>query len=107
MKTKLYLLCIFLFFVAVFLTVYSGNSTTSIGMWMVGFMMGEVVGLLLYIYIYAELTMKKTWYLSIPGLLTGSVMVVLLIILPFEIAVSIIFSFFLGLFVGHYLLNLD
>ena len=47
MKTKLYLLCIFLFFAAVFLAVYNGNSTTSIGMWMVGFMMGGIVGLLL------------------------------------------------------------
>lgn len=46
-------------------------------------------------------------YISVPGLLTGSVMAALLIILPFEIAVAIIFSFFLGLFVGHYLLNLD
>lgn len=50
---------------------------------------------------------KKNWYISIPGLLTGSVMAALLIILPFEIAVALIFSFFLGLFVGHYLLKLD
>jgi len=49
--------------------------------------------------------MKNNWYISIPGLLTGSVMSALLIILPFEIAISIIFSFFVGLVVGHYLLN--
>lgn len=47
MKTRLYLLCIFLFFVAVFLAIYSGSSTPSIGMWMVGFIMGGIVGLLL------------------------------------------------------------
>lgn len=47
MKTKLYLLCIFLFFVAVFIAVYIGNSTTSAGIWMAGFMTGGVVGLLL------------------------------------------------------------
>ena len=39
--------------------------------------------------------MRNNWYISIPGLLTGSVMAALLIILPFEIAVTIIFfSFF-------------
>jgi hypothetical protein len=48
--------------------------------------------------------MKKN---SILGLLTGSVMSFLLIILPFEIAITIILSFFVGLFVGHYLLNQD
>ena len=51
--------------------------------------------------------MRNNWYISIPGLLTGSVMAALLIILPFEIAVSMMFSYFVGLFVGHYLLNLD
>lgn len=51
--------------------------------------------------------MRNNRYISIPGLLTGTVMAALLIILPFEIAVAIIFSFFLGLVVGYYLLNLD
>lgn len=51
--------------------------------------------------------MRNNGYVSIPGLLTGTVMAALLITLPFEIAVAIIFSFFAGLFVGHYLLNLD
>lgn len=55
----------------------------------------------------ASLNMRNNWYISIPGLLTGFVTVALLIILPFEIAVAIIFSFFAGLFVGHYLLKLD
>jgi len=49
----------------------------------------------------------KNWHISIPGLLTGSVMSFLLIILPFEIAIPIIFTFFVGLFVGHYLLKQD
>lgn len=51
--------------------------------------------------------MKIDRYISIPRLLIGSVMGTLLIILPFEIAVAIIFSFFVGLIVGYYLLTLD
>lgn len=47
MKTKLYLLCIFFFFAAIFLAVYSGNSYTSAGMWWIGFVTGGIVGLLL------------------------------------------------------------
>lgn len=52
--------------------------------------------------------MKNDWRIYIPALLlTGSIVSALLVILPFEVAVAIIFSFFLGLFVGHYLLTLD
>lgn len=40
MKTKLYLLCIFLFFVAVILAVYSGNSPLSPIIWTLGFITG-------------------------------------------------------------------
>lgn len=46
MKTKLYLLCIFLFFVAVILAVYGGNSPLSPIIWMLGFITGGVVTLL-------------------------------------------------------------
>jgi hypothetical protein len=38
----------------------------------------------------------KNLHISIPGLITGSVMSFLLIILPFEIAISVILSFFVG-----------
>lgn len=47
MKTKLYLLCIFLFFASVFLAVYSGNVYISAGLFTLGYLVGGIVGLYL------------------------------------------------------------